>query len=120
VGLAVGLLANNLLVVNNYRDHESDAQAGKRTLIVRFGPAFGEFLVLLSLVVSALVAVFVAIFWQHWLVLAALFGLIPIYRVHRRLPRALRREGYGGLLQKSALGLVLYGLLFSGGLLVRF
>jgi 1,4-dihydroxy-2-naphthoate octaprenyltransferase len=34
---AVGLLAANILLVNNYRDLETDAVAGKRTLVVRFG-----------------------------------------------------------------------------------
>ena len=33
----VGLLAANILVVNNYRDAPTDAVAGKRTLVVRFG-----------------------------------------------------------------------------------
>jgi 1,4-dihydroxy-2-naphthoate octaprenyltransferase len=33
----VGLLAANILVVNNYRDFTTDAAAGKRTLVVRFG-----------------------------------------------------------------------------------
>jgi 1,4-dihydroxy-2-naphthoate octaprenyltransferase len=33
----IGLLAANILVVNNYRDMETDAIAGKRTLVVRFG-----------------------------------------------------------------------------------
>lgn len=36
-GAAVGALAANILVVNNYRDAETDAAAGKRTLVVRFG-----------------------------------------------------------------------------------
>jgi 1,4-dihydroxy-2-naphthoate polyprenyltransferase len=35
--VAIGLLAANILVVNNYRDVETDAKAGKRTLVVRFG-----------------------------------------------------------------------------------
>ncbi|HVU24262.1 MAG TPA: 1,4-dihydroxy-2-naphthoate polyprenyltransferase [Opitutus sp.] len=33
----IGLLTTNILVVNNYRDGETDAAAGKRTLVVRFG-----------------------------------------------------------------------------------
>jgi len=33
----IGLLAANILVVNNYRDVETDAAAGKKTLVVRFG-----------------------------------------------------------------------------------
>jgi 1,4-dihydroxy-2-naphthoate octaprenyltransferase len=34
---AIGLLTTNILVVNNYRDAETDALAGKRTLVVRWG-----------------------------------------------------------------------------------
>src|SRR4029078_9288042 len=36
-GVPVGLLAANILVVNNYRDVETDAAANKRTLVVQFG-----------------------------------------------------------------------------------
>jgi 1,4-dihydroxy-2-naphthoate octaprenyltransferase len=40
--VAVGLLAANILVVNNYRDRETDAAAGKRTLVVRLGEGFAR------------------------------------------------------------------------------
>jgi 1,4-dihydroxy-2-naphthoate octaprenyltransferase len=45
VGVPVGLLAANILVVNNYRDVETDARAGKRTLVVQLGrgAARGQF-----------------------------------------------------------------------------
>ncbi|MDE2689468.1 MAG: 1,4-dihydroxy-2-naphthoate polyprenyltransferase [Acidobacteriota bacterium] len=38
--IAVGALATAILVVNNLRDRETDAAAGKRTLAVRFGARF--------------------------------------------------------------------------------
>lgn len=41
-GAAVGALATNILLVNNYRDAASDARAGKRTLVVRLGPGFAR------------------------------------------------------------------------------
>jgi 1,4-dihydroxy-2-naphthoate octaprenyltransferase len=41
-GTAVGLLAANILVVNNFRDVETDRAAGKRTLVVRFGRGFAK------------------------------------------------------------------------------
>ncbi len=41
-GAAVGALATNILVANNYRDAETDAKAGKRTLVVRFGKPFAH------------------------------------------------------------------------------
>jgi len=41
-GLGPGLLSTALLVVNNLRDAEGDARAGKRTLAVRAGPGFAK------------------------------------------------------------------------------
>ncbi len=37
-----GLLCDNILLVNNYRDRATDLAAGKRTLVVRLGPAFAR------------------------------------------------------------------------------
>lgn len=42
VGLGPGLLATAVLVTNNLRDRESDAQVGKHTLAVRFGARFAR------------------------------------------------------------------------------
>jgi 1,4-dihydroxy-2-naphthoate octaprenyltransferase len=49
--LPLGFLATGVLVVNNLRDREGDASAGKLTLAVRFGPAVarGEYVVCLAL-----------------------------------------------------------------------
>ncbi len=61
-GAPIGLLCANILVVNNVRDWETDAKAGKRTLAARFGREFGVrlyeinlFLSLVSLVLYAVV-----------------------------------------------------------------
>ena len=43
MGLGVGFIINNLLVVNNYRDFEEDGTNGKNTLVVLFGKKFGLF-----------------------------------------------------------------------------
>lgn len=42
VALACGLGADNILIVNNIRDRETDALAGKRTTVVRFGEAWAK------------------------------------------------------------------------------
>lgn len=42
LSLVSGLVIDTLLMVNNYRDREQDALSGKRTLVVRFGEAFGR------------------------------------------------------------------------------
>lgn len=40
--VGVGALATNILVANNYRDVETDRKANKRTLLVRWGRAYGR------------------------------------------------------------------------------
>jgi 1,4-dihydroxy-2-naphthoate octaprenyltransferase len=61
-GVGVGLLTANILVVNNYRDVETDTVAGKRTLVVRFGRGFarGQFAVSLGVAVAVIPA------WLAW------------------------------------------------------
>lgn len=54
VAVPVGALVTNILVVNNLRDLETDRQAGKRTLAVRFGRAGTQVEYLLLMVVAYL------------------------------------------------------------------
>lgn len=44
LSLSMGFVAINVLVVNNYRDYESDRSVNKRTSIVKYGEGFGEML----------------------------------------------------------------------------
>lgn len=43
LGTQIGLLCTTILAVDNYRDIDSDEQANKKTLAVRFGPEFAKF-----------------------------------------------------------------------------
>ena len=54
-GMAPGLLSTAILTVNNIRDIEQDARAGRRTWVVRFGTGFGRWEYLLCLVGAALI-----------------------------------------------------------------
>ena len=60
VGASVGSLATAILVVNNLRDRQGDAQNHKNTLVVRFGAQFARWeytlLVIFSFISSALLA----------------------------------------------------------------
>lgn len=57
VSVAIGLLAANVLVVNNYRDVEDDRAVGKRTTVVIFGRKIMERCYLLSGFVAMLVMI---------------------------------------------------------------
>lgn len=72
-GLGPGFLAVAILVVNNLRDREEDAKAGKRTLAVRFGARFAR-LQYLACIAGALAVTLGMVCWQsgHTLALVAL------------------------------------------------
>jgi 1,4-dihydroxy-2-naphthoate octaprenyltransferase len=48
IGFSLGLVINNLLVVNNYRDFENDKLVRKNTSVVLLGKKFGLFLFLVG------------------------------------------------------------------------
>lgn len=117
LGLGVGLLVNNILVVNNYRDVAEDARNGKRTLIVMLGRKWGLF----QYVVSSLVAGGVVVgFWVVGYGATVLFGLLPILvslRFAVLLPRAESPGDFLLALKGAALVVAAYGILFSAGML---
>ena len=67
----MGALATAILVVNNVRDFEGDARAGKRTIVVRFGKKNGvrEYVVLLIVSYASLVALWLVGSTTGWVYL---------------------------------------------------
>jgi 1,4-dihydroxy-2-naphthoate octaprenyltransferase len=112
----VGLLATNILLVNNYRDSATDAAAGKRTLVVRLGRPFarGQFALSLALAL-AVPLVFRALGYPPLCLLP--LALAPLAFVHvRRLRRAQQPAEQIALLGATGQLLALYALLFAAGL----
>ena len=112
-GLAVGLIINNLLVVNNHRDADEDAACGKRTLVARFGRKFGVVLYL----VGATLALGLCPLYERdllgtaWLLPVALFlGLL--------LNKANSQKDYAKLLGRSAALVIVHCILAVAGLLI--
>ena len=80
-GMAVGLMAVNVLLVNNYRDVDDDREAGKRTSVVIFGrvPAAAAYLINGYVAVSLLTPLWVLAVYgnglPHWTLLAPVLYL---------------------------------------------
>lgn len=55
-GLAIGLVANNLLIVNNYRDAEQDLKNSKKTTVTVFGKRFMKCVYFLNPIIAVLLA----------------------------------------------------------------
>lgn len=110
----VGLIAVALLVVNNLRDLDNDARAGKKTLAVRLGGGRTRAMYEACIVAAFLGVVAVAYYRRGALVAlaAALFGAGPVLKVHRG---AADGDLIGVLQMTSRLDIVL-GLLLAIGI----
>ena len=116
VGSAVGLLAANILVVNNYRDAETDARVGKRTLVVRFGRTAALYQYAISMGLALLCPIYLRFAGYGWPVLLPII-LLPGAAIYTRRLAASHDAGEQiALLGATARYLAAYGLLLTVGL----
>lgn len=111
----IGLLAANILVVNNYRDAETDAAAGKRTLVVRFGRRAARVQHAGSLAIALAVPVQ---FFLHdgvgWRLLPLVIAPMAVAHI-RRLRNETSPAALIALLGDTGKLLALYALLLGAG-----
>jgi 1,4-dihydroxy-2-naphthoate polyprenyltransferase len=71
LGLPVGALTTNILIIDDIRDREFDAVKGKRTVAVRFGVRWSrmEFAALLALAYLAPLAFWLGLGFGAWVLL---------------------------------------------------
>lgn len=114
--IPVGALATAILVVNNLRDRESDARAGKRTLAVRFGRRFAiaEYGLLLAIAYAIPILLVGAGRTSPW-------ALLPLASLPMAAARMRRVAAHDGAALNASLGgtaqlLLIHGVLFAVGL----
>ena len=116
--LTIGLLAANVLVVNNYRDMEDDASVGKRTTVVILGRKVMSIAYLLSGFIGMLAMIPV------WLAMPVWVWAVPIIylALHIRTWYRLRQSAGAAinpLLGRTAMNLLIFALLFAGSCLLN-
>ena len=112
--VGIGCIAVAVLVVNNLRDIEQDAVAGKRTLSVRIGAARSRVLYAALMTAPYVVVAVLALFYPPaWLVLLLLLVSIPAVVI-----TATARSARELILALALTGLtaLLYGLGLSAAL----
>jgi 1,4-dihydroxy-2-naphthoate polyprenyltransferase len=115
--IPVGLLVTAILAVNNLRDIDTDARAGKRTLAVRFGERASR--TYYAALVGLAFAVPVALAASGWISRAALLPLLtaPLaWRLVRTVARASDGPAWNAALAGTARLAALFGLLFAAGI----
>ncbi len=116
---AIGLLAANILVANNYRDVATDARAGKRTLVVRFGRSFARWQYGLSHLGALLCGpVLMLTGGYRWPVLAPVLLAPAAVWLTLHLARSRDAGEQIVLLGRTALYLAAFGVLLSAGVVL--
>jgi len=117
--LGVGALATNILVINNLRDVETDILTGKRTLGVILGENALKYEYLLMVILAFAVPV-----QLHMSVGFSLYILLPFLSLPWFVVLIKEtfffsdRKYLNQTLIKTALGMTVYGILFSVGILL--
>ena len=116
--VACGLVIDALLIVNNFRDRDTDREAGKNTLIVRLGERAG---LQLYLGVGVGAVILGATFWMHGHPLA--FFLPLVYLVfhlftYLKIKRIDKGKALNLCLGETARNIFIYGLCVTVGLLL--
>ncbi|MEN8166112.1 MAG: 1,4-dihydroxy-2-naphthoate polyprenyltransferase [Pseudomonadota bacterium] len=115
-GCAIGLLAAAVLLVNNYRDLESDRKAGKLTLTHYLGEHRSQqFYALLIITPFLLPLMLSGLTGTVWLVLLAMPSAWLL--LHRFISEA-PGPGFNQILARTALLQLLYGVLLTSALLL--
>lgn len=119
LGLGCGVLINNLLLVNNYRDLEEDRVAQKHTLVVLLGRNIAKIQYQLSVLLAGGV---VLKFWFSGYgpyVLITLSAVFYGLNSGRKLEVAEDAEDFLEVLKATAKVVLIYGILLSAGLILN-
>lgn len=118
VALGCGLMAANIRVINDVRDLETDAQAGKKTLAVRLGADFCHMQYLFGYGAALSMPMFLIISgYSLWVLLP--LATFP-YGLHLSIQFIQAKEGeqFNKILEQTARLLLIYAALFAIGIVV--
>lgn len=117
--LACGLVTDALLLVNNFRDRDTDRLAGKNTLVVRIGAKATLALYLGVGIVACLLGLTYA-YYGHWLAFVLPLLYLPF---HINTFLQMKRIDHGRELNRclghTARNIFIYGVLVVAGLLLH-
>lgn len=116
--IACGLVIDGLLIVNNYRDRDTDSEVGKRTIVVRFGAQAGRYAYLGTGVTACLLGL---VFITEGHPLAFVLPLVYLVMHTFTYLKMMRIDSGRELnicLGETARNMFIYGLTVSAGLLI--
>ena len=108
--IAVGLLAANVLIVNNYRDMKDDAAVNKRTTVVIFGRKTMAWVYLFSGIIAMLLLLPLWYHLSYWALITPILYVVLHINTWRQLKKSLGAQ-LNPLLGKTAINLLVFAVL---------
>ena len=116
--VACGVVIDALLLVNNFRDRETDKAAGKNTLVVRIGEKATMELYMSVGIVACLMGLVFGINGSWWAFILPLAYLLLHTLTFFKMKRIWKGRELNRCLGETARNIFMYGLLVSIGLLL--
>ena len=114
--VACGMVTDTLLVLNNYRDRDTDRQSGKRTIIVMFGEKFGQQLYLFLGIAACVLSLSLAFFGKYAAAVVPLLYLVPHVATWKTMVTINHGRELNKVLALTSRNILLYGLYIAIGL----
>ncbi len=113
---ACGFVTDTLLVLNNYRDRDTDRMAGKRTLIVALGEPFGRYFYLGQGVAAYVCVALLALYGYTWAALLPMLYLPLHIQTWHTMVRINRGRELNRILGFTSRNMLVFALLVVLGL----
>ena len=116
--LACGLVIDTMLMVNNFRDREEDARCNKRTIVVCLGAGVGRWGYFALGAAAAVLCLTLLAGGRTWAALLPLVYLAAHTATWRKMVRIDHGEELNACLGETARNILLFGALFTIGILL--
>lgn len=114
-----GLVIDNLLIVNNFRDIQNDRNKGKITLVVRMGLKNSAYAYLFLGIIACILNL---LLWTRdgrlWAFCLPFIYLIPHYMTWRKMVKIKRGSMLNSVLGATARNIFIYGILVTAGVII--
>ncbi len=118
-GFVCGILIDTLLIINNYRDRDTDKLTNKRTLIAILGEPFGRYFYLCCGIAAWLLCLgFVITSGKVWPMVTTIPYLIIHAITWRRMVRIRQGKQLNMILGQTSRNMFLFALMLAAGLIM--
>lgn len=118
--LLCGIITDNLLIVNNYRDIENDIRAKKYTLVVKIGASCARKMYLVIGIIACLSGSLFLLSNRPWAFLLPFIYLAFHFKTYSKMVKINKGKELNLVLGETARNILIWGISISIGLLLSY